>query len=196
MLFNKKTSINRLRFQYCIVSVMSFFCGAVIYIFFRNVNNMVLFNIIPKPSFLMSSGNPINAGSIWVYMFLYNLPDGLWFLSGLLIIRAVWLAEEKQRLIYFCIFLLAALIMEISQISLSIPGTFDFLDIVFMVLFAITENLIFIRGEGLIPESPLRGITSGRFFSVLNPRPIPYENNITRPFRARLLIKYIKRSIL
>jgi len=53
----------------------------------------------------------------------------------------------------------------------------------------------FIRGEGLIPESSLREITSGRFFSVLNPRPIPYENNIPRhiwrrPFRARLLISY------
>ena len=53
----------------------------------------------------------------------------------------------------------------------------------------------FIRGEGLIPEISLREITSGCFFSVLNPRPIPYENNIPRhiwrcPFRARLLISY------
>jgi len=47
---------------------------------------------------------------------------------------------------------------------------------------------LFIRGEGLIPQSPLRGITSGRIFSVLNPRPIPYKNNIPRPFRAGLLI--------
>ena len=48
----------------------------------------------------------------------------------------------------------------------------------------------FIRGEGLIPQSPLRGITSGRIFSVLNPRPIPYKNNIPRPFRAGLLIHW------
>jgi transcriptional regulator with XRE-family HTH domain len=40
----------------------------------------------------------------------------------------------------------------------------------------------FIRGEGLIPRG------SATVIKVLNPRPIPYENNIPRGSAARLLI--------
>jgi hypothetical protein len=76
-------------------------------------------------------------------MLLFNLPDGLWFLSGLLLIRAIWLDNPKWRVIYFYIFFLIALFMEIIQIFEGIPGTFDFLDIGFMVFFALAESLIF-----------------------------------------------------
>jgi hypothetical protein len=40
----------------------------------------------------------------------------------------------------------------------------------------------FIRGEGLIPRG------SAAVIKVLNPRPIPYKNNIPRGSAARLLI--------
>jgi hypothetical protein len=43
----------------------------------------------------------------------------------------------------------------------------------------------FIRGKGLIPKSPLfSGGASGAVIKVLNPRPIPYENNMPRRTRA------------
>jgi hypothetical protein len=77
-------------------------------------------------------------------MFLFNLPDGLWFLSGLLVIRAVWLTNLKWRAIYFGIFIFIALSLEISQLFEGIPGTFDLLDIVFVAFFACVESAIFI----------------------------------------------------
>lgn len=76
-------------------------------------------------------------------MFLYNLPDGLWFLSGLLLIRAVWLTNKKWWVFYCGIFILIALLMEISQLIETVPGTFDLLDIVFFIFFTFMENLIF-----------------------------------------------------
>ena len=41
--------------------------------------------------------------------------------------------------------------------------------------YIVQENVFkeenFIRGEGLIPKNPLRGVTSGAVIKVLNPRP-------------------------
>jgi len=141
---NNPRFIVQLKIKYIITAVSAILVGLSIYAFFRN-HNMLIFNFFSKPSFLESIYISIADDNFFISILLYNLPDGLWFLSGILIIRAVWLANEKCRLIYFCIFLLAALVMEISQISLNIHGTFDFLDIAFMVLFAIAENLIFIK---------------------------------------------------
>jgi len=135
--------IIQLRIIYLIVSFLVFLAGLAIYIFFRS-NNIILFNFFPKPSFLDNFPIPIAADNIWKYMFLFNLPDGLWFLSGLLLIRAVWLINKKWQVVYSGIFVIIALTMEISQLSVKIPGTFDWLDILFMAFFAFVESLIFI----------------------------------------------------
>jgi len=142
LLNNKIYPYKLLRFPYYITSLLVFLIGLSIYILFRN-NNILLFQVFPKPVFLEMFPLRVRADSILMSLFLYNLPDGLWFLSGLLIIRAVWLTNIKWRLVYFCIFSIIALSMEIFQIFDTIPGTFDFLDIVFMAIFSILENSFF-----------------------------------------------------
>jgi len=136
------TTVSRLVIVYCITAFMVFLFGLTIYILFRN-NNVVLFQYFQKPLFLSMLPFSVKANNIWMSMFLYNLPDGLWFLSGLLIIRAVWLTNIKWRAIYCGIFALIALSLEVLQISEGVPGTFDFLDITFMAFFAFAESLFF-----------------------------------------------------
>ena len=60
------------------------------------------------------------------------------------------------------------------------------------------QHFVIIYDDMSQMNSPPSGIYSWRgfstppfraFFLCINPRPIPYENNIPRPFRARLLIK-------
>ena len=135
-------SYNQIKLIYYFAAFLVFLTGIVIYTFFRN-HNILLFQIFPKPVFLDMLHFPVRANGVWMSMLLFNLPDGLWFLSGLLVIRAVWLANPKWNAIYFYVFVLIALVMEISQISDNFPGTFDFLDIVFMAFFAFTESIIF-----------------------------------------------------
>jgi len=139
---NHNFSYNRLKLLYCSAALLAFLGGMAIYAFFRNLN-IVLFQFFPKPSFLEALHFPVRTDTILMTMFLFNLPDGLWFLSGLLIIRAVWFANTKWRAIYFCLFSLIVLSMEVSQISKGIPGTFDLLDLSFMAFFALAESLIF-----------------------------------------------------
>jgi len=132
-----------LKIAYCVSSVVAFLGGVAIYAFFRNINNMTLFHFFPKPLFLASLYNPIKTESIWSNMFIYNLPYGLWCLSGLLLVRGIWLHNEKWRAIYSGIFI--AIVM--SYVVLKLPGitsgTFDVLDLIFMGFFAFIESLIF-----------------------------------------------------
>lgn len=141
---SNKRNTSQLKLFYCLISFLSLIGGIAIYAFFRNLN-MVLFQFFPKPSFLNLLHIHVRTDSILMSMFLFNLPDGLWFLSGLLIIRAVWLTNLKWRAIYCGIFSIIALSMEFSQVFDGISGTFDVLDIVFMAFFALAESLIFNR---------------------------------------------------
>jgi len=141
---NVTQRIKRIRILFCLSAFFVFLGGLAIYVFFRNLN-IAIFQFIPKPLFLDTLHVSLKTDNILVSMFLYNLPDGLWFLSGILVIRAIWLTNQKWRLIYFCVFSFIALTMEIIQIFKSIPGTFDLLDIAFMAFFAFVESIIFYK---------------------------------------------------
>jgi len=135
-------NICRLKLAYCFASVLVFLFGMAIYIIFRN-HDVLLFQFFPKPLFLDTLRISVRSDNIFMSMFLFNLLDGLWFLSGLLVIRAVWLTDVKWRAIYCGIFTLLAFFMETAQIFDSIPGTFDILDLAFMAFFAFAESVIF-----------------------------------------------------
>jgi len=128
---------------YYIASPVVFIGGTAIYAFFRNINNMILFRFLPKPSFLGSLYIPIKTDSILFYMFIYNLTYGLWCLSGLLLVRAIWLHNTKWRVIYGGIFITVVMSYVLLKIPGIIPGTFDVLDLIFMGFFAFLESIIF-----------------------------------------------------
>ena len=138
-----KSNNKLLRIIYCVSSVVAFLCGVAIYAFFRNINNMILFNFFPKPLFLDSLYNPIKIESIWSNILIYNLPYGLWCLSGLLLVRGIWLCNEKWRPIYSGIFITIVISYVVLKLPGIISGTFDILDLIFMVFFAFIESLIY-----------------------------------------------------
>lgn len=138
----KKPADNSVRLAYFVTAFLIFLGGIALYAFFRNLN-IVLFQFLPKPAILDTFYFPVSTDSIVISMLLYNLPDGLWFLSGLLVIRAIWLTCQKWQTIYCGIFFVIALSMEILQAFDVFPGTFDVLDIIFMAFFAFVENLVF-----------------------------------------------------
>jgi hypothetical protein len=135
--------ITRLKLKYYIAAFVSLFIGIGIYAFFSDTSNFLLFRFFPKISFLCTPYMPLKQDSIWAYMLLYNLSDGLWCLSALLLIRAIWLADALWNVIYSCIFIVIALAFEIAQLAGVIHGTFDALDLIFISLFAFMESIIF-----------------------------------------------------
>jgi hypothetical protein len=133
----------RLIIVYYVLAVFVFMTGMAIYTFFRNIDNMIMFRFFSKPSLLSMLNNPIKTDTIWSYMFVYNLPYGLWCFSGLLIIRALWLTNTKWRIIYGTIFIAIVMFYVILKLPKLIPGTFDVLDLLCMGFFAFVESLIF-----------------------------------------------------
>jgi len=103
---------------------------------------MLIFAWIPQLDFLKDIYYPLEP-SIITSIFLYNLPDALWFLSGILFIRFLWFGKYKQQNIYLICFYVIGAIFEISQLSTYIPGTFDWLDLLFMGIAAFIEGLLY-----------------------------------------------------
>jgi hypothetical protein len=112
-----------------------------IYLFFRNLN-VLIFEMIPQPEFLKNVYIPVKH-SFFSSILLYNLPDALWFLSGILFLRFLWFNSKKWQGIYILCFYGMAVIFEISQLSENIPGTFDWLDLLFMGITAFVEGLLY-----------------------------------------------------
>jgi hypothetical protein len=113
-----------------------------IYFLFRNLNNMLLFAWIPKPSFTGTVIIPLSP-SFLANILRYNLPDMLWFLSAIFLLRAIWFNKAKIHKAYIHSFYAVAAIIEISQLSDRAPGTFDLLDLLFMGICAFIEGLLY-----------------------------------------------------
>jgi hypothetical protein len=103
---------------------------------------MILFRFIPKPQFaenvliqLKSSG--------FSYVLKYNLPYMLWFLSGISLMRFIWIFNYKVQRIYVLIFYGIGLIYVLCKTSEIFPGTFDWLDLLFMGIGAFVEGLLY-----------------------------------------------------
>ena len=136
--------IRRIKLAYYSASLMAFLGGAAIYAFFRDINKMAMFQFFSKPSFINNLYTSLQTDSIWNYMFIYNLPYGLWCLSGLLLVRAIWLENTKWRRRYNCIFIITVMSYVALKLPGITPGTFDVLDLLFMGFFAFLESIIFI----------------------------------------------------
>ena len=103
---------------------------------------MVLFSWIPRPQFLKTILVPLQP-SIFTDILRYNLPDMLWFISAILFLRFIWFYKLKEQMVYIICFYGIGLVFETSQLSEKIPGTFDWLDLLFMGIGAFVEGLLY-----------------------------------------------------
>jgi hypothetical protein len=129
------------RRAYGIVSLVSLCTGFAIYLFFRRLN-IVLFTRLPKPPVLNAFFIPLKP-SVFASFLRYNLPDMLWFLSGILLLRCLWFNHRKWQRVYIAAFCAAALIIETSQVLKNVPGTFDLLDLLVMGISAFIEAALY-----------------------------------------------------
>ncbi|MCL2722461.1 MAG: hypothetical protein FWD47_14115, partial [Treponema sp.] len=120
---------SQIKLIYCFAAFTFFTCGVLIYVLFRNTDNLIIFKYILRPSFMDSLPIPVRTDTLLSYLLIFNLPHGLWCLSGLLVIRAIFLTDIKWRAIYAGIFLVIISALEISQLNENRNGTFDVLDL-------------------------------------------------------------------
>ena len=135
-------SINQQKKLYYLAALASLLSGITIYAVFRNLD-IVLFKIFPRPYALDILNFPVKTNSKLFNVFIYNFPDGLWCLSGLLVIRGIWLTNLKWRVFYCAVFITSISSLELSQLNNNVPGTFDIFDLVSYGISLFTESIIF-----------------------------------------------------
>lgn len=112
--------------------------GGVIYLLYRD-KSLVMFSWFEHIGLnrIIDSIRSKSIGAEPCYWIKYNLPAGLWLLSYMLIIDAVWQdCEGKSRKFYIYVLPILALWSELMQSYGLCSGTFDVLDVV-SYLFAI-----------------------------------------------------------
>jgi len=124
-----------------LLSFLSLIIGMLIYFLFRDLNNMILFVWIPKPVFAVTVYHI--SPSVFSNILKFNLPDTLWFLSAILFLRFIWFYKTKIQKVYIRFFYAIAVIFEISQLSKKVPGTFDWMDLLFIGIGAFIEGLLY-----------------------------------------------------
>jgi len=134
--------MKRIRLFYGLLSLLTLLAGIVIYLLFRDLNNIVLFAWIPKPEFLETVLIPLNPSTLTDFL-RYHLPDTLWFISAILFLRFIWFYKAKTQTAYIVCFYGIGLVFEISQLSKKVPGTFDWFDLFFMGIAAFVEGLLY-----------------------------------------------------
>jgi hypothetical protein len=131
-----------IRTFYGLLSLLTLILGIGIYFLFRDLNNIVLFAYMPKPEFAETVLVPLKP-SIFSNVLKYHIPDMLWFISAILFLRFIWFYKFKEQTVYIVCFYAIGLIFEISQLSEKIPGTFDWLDLIFLCIGAFVEGLLY-----------------------------------------------------
>jgi Na+-translocating ferredoxin:NAD+ oxidoreductase RnfA subunit len=127
--------------------------GGLVYLLFRNARLLIFdwFQDLEHLNGLYLNLDTKNSATLSVLVF--NLPDGLWLVSGILAIRGIWAGDRKMGNVYGLIFVITAVLLELLQLFPEIPGTFDPLDIITMVSAAFVEGAVYknrsLNGYGL-----------------------------------------------
>jgi hypothetical protein len=137
-----KGLMKRIRMLFGLSSFLTLILGMCVYLFFRDLSNMIIFKFVPKPEFAKTVLVPLKP-SVFSYFIKYNLPYVLWFLSGILLMRYIWFFNIKaQRVYVFCVYGLGFLYVMCKLLE-KFPGTFDWLDLLFMGIGAFVEGLLY-----------------------------------------------------
>jgi len=125
-----------------LLSFLLLIMGICVYLLFRDLRRIIFFAWVPLPDFIKPALIELPP-SIFSSILMHNTAGMLWLVSGILFFRFIWFNRPLTQKIYIGCFCTAAALMEISQLSERVPGTFDVLDLLFMGIGAFVEGLLY-----------------------------------------------------
>lgn len=135
-----------------VLAIILLLWGTAIYVLYRPLNLYLfklfeLTNTLTTIEQLRSSFVDINIPD-WV---IYNLPDGLWLLSYMLIIDMIWNSEEILKTVFLWIVPVMIACHEFLQLLGVVRGTWDVLDLLSYFLaicmYLLIKNIIYVKKE-------------------------------------------------
>lgn len=137
--------MNQKRGLALVFSLICLFFGLLIYANLRGENlilhsimkNLGLFEILQIPASWLDSYDFPD----WL---IFALPDGLWMLSLVLVIGAIWHFKwNKTAIFWYSTALSFGLLYELFQNTQFVPGTFNWTDMVFIFIGGIVPIFFF-----------------------------------------------------
>jgi hypothetical protein len=119
--------------QKIVILLLPVIFGGIIYIVFRS-DQLLMFSWLGSINEIRTLNNFGNTVHV-LHWFKYSLPDGLWLLSYTALMLEIWNHRiSKQSLFWIFSLPCIALFSEFLQLFKVIPGTFDFIDLIFYSL--------------------------------------------------------------
>lgn len=112
------------------LAVASLILGSSIYLFSRNTSNIAyhISDFIGVTSQVNSIRDLIPVFPSW---FVNSIPDGLWMFSFSMLILAIWgFQRSREAIVWFSAALAIGVLMEFLQALATLPGQFDWRDLV------------------------------------------------------------------
>lgn len=127
--FMKRTEIFCLLLSLCLLLT-----GGLVYLLFRpHTLRMFSWLRILNIEDCFAQRN-FNSESKFLAFCVYSLPTGFWALSAIILCGLIWKNSPKTFLSYSLAFIFGNIALEILQIFQIIPGTFDFADILVLLI--------------------------------------------------------------
>jgi hypothetical protein len=131
-----------IRISLLALAALTLLGGLALYFFFRD-KNLLVFQWLGTPTFVREQPLHDVAGQWLSTVLVYNIPDGLWLLSGVLFIRALWFTDRRMSNGYTLVFCALGFALELLQLHPRVTGTFDVGDVLCMAIAAGGERVAF-----------------------------------------------------
>ncbi len=130
---------------YLATSIISLLIGGIIYLLFRSTD-LYMFKWLDSINLLSNLQSyrliVTDFEKIIPKIVIYSIPNGLWLFSGILIIKVIWWEEIIYQRIYIIFFCIISFLSKILQLFNIVPGVFDILDLIILVIFSFLEKII------------------------------------------------------
>lgn len=128
---------------FIILSILLLFAGGMIYLNFRP-HTLQMFSWLKFiGAETLFHQKEFNNDSAFLSFFIFSIPNGLWSLSAIILFGEIWRGAKKSFLFYTILFSSTNVLFEILQLFHLIPGTFDCLDILVLLISVISGILIY-----------------------------------------------------
>lgn len=125
------------------IAISALFMGSMIYLLWRT-DSLAMFTWFD----CLGLGGTIawlriGLGPFSIYLpdwFIFSIPNALWFFSGLIVFNSIWgMKPSWDKRFWLSSFCVIALGSEVAQAFQLIPGTFDYQDLIFMIIAGIAS---------------------------------------------------------
>ena len=131
--------------KWLLISLFLLFIGGTLYLKFRD-HTLIMFSWLKyiNAEFLFSQMEFDETNAILSFM-IYSFPTGVWLMSAIIIFGIIWNENKRTFFAYTFLFCGINIAGETLQLVGLMPGTFDLIDLLTILVFTIAGIAIYLN---------------------------------------------------